>query len=218
MVKSEFVFMTGGEVEDEVEEATHAHEVVEGRLENAARIDLLTAIREMSRAEARLNAADTTQALVDERAALRALQRAFDRRRYLLRTLPERARIDPARRLTGDRDRARSSTRGGTSRDADPVIARAREILAQLSDAEALRGRASIVAAAMISLDPSSEALRASALQLASVRGDSAEPVRDARSALVKLIEQRLLRGTPARVRREPMQGQLAIERQGGRQ
>ena len=42
----------------------------------------------MSRAEARLNSADTTEALVNERAALRALQRAFDRRRYLLRTLP----------------------------------------------------------------------------------------------------------------------------------
>ncbi len=100
MVKAEFVFMTGGEVADEIEEAEHAHELAEGRFENTAQVELLTAIREMSRAEARLNAADTAQALTYERAALRALQRAFDRRRYLLRTLPERARIDPARRLT----------------------------------------------------------------------------------------------------------------------
>ena len=94
MVKAEFVFMTGGEVEDEVAEAEAGHELAEGRGENQSQVDLLAAMREMSRAEARLNAGDTAQALVFERAALRALQRAFDRRRYLLRTLPERARID----------------------------------------------------------------------------------------------------------------------------
>ncbi len=111
MVKAEFVFMTGGQVEDEVAEAEAGHELAEGRGENQSQVDLLAAIREMSRAEARLNAGDTAQALVFERAALRALQRAFDRRRYLLRTLPERARIDPGRRLTGDRKDAKASGR-----------------------------------------------------------------------------------------------------------
>jgi hypothetical protein len=103
MVRAEFVFMTGGEVADEIAEAEHAHEIVEGRFENEGQVELLTAIREMSRAEAALNDADTRRALVFERAALAALQRAFNRRRYVLRTLPERARIDLTRRLTGER-------------------------------------------------------------------------------------------------------------------
>lgn len=108
MVRAEFVFMTGGEVQDEVAEAEHSHDLAEGRFENEAQVELLAAIREMSRAEAALNDADTARALPLERAALAALQRAFDRRRYFLRTVPERARIDLARRLSGERDDARS--------------------------------------------------------------------------------------------------------------
>ena len=72
--------------------------------ENQSQVDLLAAIREMSRAEARLNDGDTGQALVFERAALKALQRAFDRRRYLLRTLPERTRIDLGTATDGRRE------------------------------------------------------------------------------------------------------------------
>jgi hypothetical protein len=111
MVRAEVVFLSGGEVADEVEEAEQSHELQEGRLENAGRAEMLKAINEMSRAEAHLNAGDTTRALVSERAALAALQRAFDRRRYFLRTLAERSRIDPTRRLSGDRSRARSHAR-----------------------------------------------------------------------------------------------------------
>ena len=133
MVRSEFVFMTGGEVEDEVEEAGAAHELTEGRLENRGQSELLAAVREMSRAEARLNAADTAAALTFERAALRALQRAFDRRRYLLRTTPERARIDLERRLHGDLSAARSSTREGREVSQDPVVNRARAAMASLA-------------------------------------------------------------------------------------
>ena len=104
MVRAEFVFMTGGEVVDEVEEATASHELTEGRLENRGQSELVAAIREMSRAEARLNAADATAALVFERAALKALQRAFDRRRYLLRAHP-RARADRSRAAVDRRSR-----------------------------------------------------------------------------------------------------------------
>jgi hypothetical protein len=123
MVRAEVVFLSGGEVQDEVEEAEHAHELQEGRLENAGRAEMLRAINEMSRAEARLNAGDANGALVFERAALAALQRAFDRRRYFLRTLGERSRIDPARRLTGDRSRAQSRTRTSPEDRADPTEA-----------------------------------------------------------------------------------------------
>jgi hypothetical protein len=101
MVRAEFVFLMGGEVQDEVEEAAHAHELVEGRLENQGQSALLGATRAMSRAEARLTAGDTGGALVAEREALRLLRQAFDRRRFLLRPVAERARLDPARRLQG---------------------------------------------------------------------------------------------------------------------
>lgn len=107
MVRSEVIFLSGGEVQDEVEEAAHSHELQEGRLENAGRVEMLRAINDMSRAEALLNGGDTAGALVFERSALAALQRAFDRRRYFLRTTPERSRIDPSRRLSGDLDKAR---------------------------------------------------------------------------------------------------------------
>jgi hypothetical protein len=101
MVRAEFVFLMGGEVQDEVEEAAHAHDLVEGRLENEGQAALLGATRAMSRAEARLTAGDTAGALVAEREALRLLRQAFDRRRFLLRPVAERARLDPARRLQG---------------------------------------------------------------------------------------------------------------------
>ena len=101
MVRAEFVFLMGGEVQDEVEEAAHAHDLVEGRLENQGQTALLGATRAMSRAEARLTAGDTAGALVAEREALRLLREAFDRRRFLLRPVAERARLDPARRLQG---------------------------------------------------------------------------------------------------------------------
>jgi hypothetical protein len=101
MVRAEFVFLMGGEVEDEEEEAAQAHDLVEGRLANQGQAALLGATRAMSRAEARLVAGDTVTALVAEREALRLLQQAFDRRRFLLRPVAERARIDPARRLEG---------------------------------------------------------------------------------------------------------------------
>jgi len=132
MVRAEVVFLSGGEVQDEVEEAAHSHELQEGRLENAGRAEMLRAINEMSRAEARLNAGDASGALVFERNALAALQRAFDRRRYFLRTLAERSRIDPTRRLTGDRASAQSRARTTAGEPADPG-ARARQLLRDLA-------------------------------------------------------------------------------------
>ena len=93
MVRAEVVFLGGGEVQDEVEEAAHGDELQEGRLENRGRVEMLRALGEMSRAEARLVAGDARGALVFERRALTALLAAFDRRRYFLRTVPERADV-----------------------------------------------------------------------------------------------------------------------------
>lgn len=102
MIRNEFSFMVGGEVEDEEEEAAHSHELQEGRDANRGRREVLNAIRAMSRAEQWLLRAATTEALPNIRDAVAALQLAFSRTRYLLRTLPQRARIDLDRRLSGD--------------------------------------------------------------------------------------------------------------------
>jgi hypothetical protein len=135
MLRAEFIFMTGGEVVDEVEEAEHSDDLAQGRLENQGQIELLNAMREMSRAETRLNGADTAQALVFERAALAALQKAFDRRRYFLRTLPERARIDQTRRFSGDVSAARPRRPDAASPASDPTAVVLRDALKSLATA-----------------------------------------------------------------------------------
>ena len=202
MVRAEFLFMTGGEVVDEVEEAEHAHELASGRFENQGQVELLNAIREMSRAESRLNAADTTQALVFERAALGALQRAFDRRRYFLRTLPERARIDPTRRLSGDLSLARSSTRSAVIRPADPRAQAIREVMVDLATAAATRTAVDArLAARVLTIDPESPLLD---------RGTDA-----ALAHLGSLLRAQLAAPADGRVSRDPVAGALAQQLSG---
>jgi hypothetical protein len=212
-VRAEFLFMTGGEVVDEVDEAEHAHELAEGRLENRGQIELLTAIREMSRAEARLNAADTRQALVFERAALAALQRAFDRRRYFLRTLPERARIDPARRLSGDISTARSSIRSAPPTVDDPTLTALRRALVDLSTAIATTsGLGPQLAAKVAALDPQSSVLQQSAFQLSTAK-TTPERVAAAQAAQVQvsaLLLERLPAAGRVNLRFDPLLGMLA--------
>lgn len=144
MVRAEVVFLGGGEVEDEVEEASRGDELQEGRLENRGRAEMLRAMGEMSRAEARLIAGDARGALVFERQALAALLKAFDRRRYFLRTVPERARIDVSRRLSGDRRTARPADRLAIERE-DPVAAE-RALLLALAAAGSGDGVAALAA------------------------------------------------------------------------
>ena len=137
MVRAEVVFLSGGEVEDEVEEAAHSHELAEGRLENRGRAEMVRAINLMSRAEAQLNDGNPAAALPLERQALASLERALDRRRYFLRTLPDRSRIDMTRRLTGERGEARSWVRdSGRAADtgADQARAVMDDLIAALSD------------------------------------------------------------------------------------
>ena len=123
-VSAEVVFLSGGEVADEVEEAANSDELAEGRLENRGRAEMVRAINFMSRAEAQLNDGRAEEALPLERQALASLERALDRRRYFLRTLPDRSRIDTTRRLTADRREARSWVR---DRAADPVPSRSND-------------------------------------------------------------------------------------------
>jgi hypothetical protein len=214
MVKAEFVFMTGGEVADEVEEATHAHELAEGRLENTGQVELLAAIREMSRAEARLNAADTAEALEFERAALKALQRAFDRRRYLLRTLPERARIDVSRRLTGELASAQSSSLARAASAEDAVAAHARALWRDLGTASAPGGPPAVLASRLLALDTNAGDIQHAALQLAAARDAEAQQaaLRDAQAAIVRFLRQRSGTHMVLPLARAPVTGQLVQE------
>ena len=135
MIRAEFVFMLGGEINDEAVEAEQSVELQAGRLENRGQRDLRTATIAMSQAEKLLTGANAADALVAERAAVTALQRAFSRDRYILRALATRSRLDPARRLTGALTDA-----GNWRRVAPPVTANRRTALLE----DLLRGIAEI--------------------------------------------------------------------------
>src|SRR5262249_46074808 len=94
-VRANFIFLMGGEVQDEETEAEQSNEIKEGRLENNARREINTAIRFMGQADQSLVAVDTAAALPAAKSAADALQRAFGRNRYFLRTLATRSRLDP---------------------------------------------------------------------------------------------------------------------------
>ena len=153
-VRAEFVFMLGGEVEDEFEEAAHAHEIEAGRLDNRGQGDLTDAVRQMSQAETRLTAGDVREALPYEYRALASLQAAFGKARYFMRTLPAAVQIDAARRLQGDRARAASATWETT-----PLSdARRATGLALLQRLEGARGPAAPWLAELVALDRSDPA------------------------------------------------------------
>lgn len=110
-VRSEFVFMMGGEFEEaapaaggdlnEEEEAANEAELLAGRMQNNGRQDIIAATRHMSDAVMLLTNLNPLQALPREKAALVSLQRAFTKSRYILRVLTPRERIDDSRRLSG---------------------------------------------------------------------------------------------------------------------
>jgi hypothetical protein len=131
-VRANFLFLLGGGVEDEEQEAESSSEILEGRFENRARQEILTATRLMTRVDEALGAVSTAHALPPAREAARALQRAFGHNRYLLRALPTRARIDPTRRLTGDRTSAADWRRALAPEDAGASRRAAEEALADL--------------------------------------------------------------------------------------
>jgi hypothetical protein len=131
-VRANFVFLTGGHVEDEEEEAEQSHEIQEGRLENTAHREIVAAIQFMSRAEQGMASVSTSAALPPARSAVAALQRAFGRNRYFLRTVPVRSRIDPTRRASGDVSTAADWRRELFPIPLDGPDAAARAILARL--------------------------------------------------------------------------------------
>lgn len=129
MVRANFIFLLGGHVEDEVVEAEQSHEIQEGRLENTARQEISRAVNLMTAAEMGLTAVNTGEALPPARAAVQALQVAFGRNRYLLRSLAVQSRIDPSRRLTGGLDEAGDWRRARAEPDPALAAAAVRELL-----------------------------------------------------------------------------------------
>ncbi len=201
MVRAEVVFLSGGEVEDEVAEAEHSHELQEGRLENRGRAEMLRALNEMSRAEAFLNGADLGAALAAEKTAMAALQRAFDRRRYFLRTLSERSRIDTTRRLTGNRSTARSFTRPDGTTVPD-LLAGERRLMRELAEARA--GDAAPEAAMLVRLaglagDGDQWAARAAAIARAGSPAERQPAIDAAMAALSERARARLGPGGASR-------------------
>ena len=198
MVRAEVVFLSGGDVQDEVDEAAHGDELQEGRLENRGRVEMLRAMSEMSRAEARLIAGDARAALDFERTALAALLKAFDRRRYFLRTVPERSRIDQTRRLTGDRRTAAPALRVLAPRD--DRLAAERALLLDLAAANSSAPVVATLAARVAGLAPADPQWPqlAAALLAAPAAADRRAALRHVADALRERVRGRLAPVSPA--------------------
>src|SRR5262249_11941912 len=194
MIRAEFVFMLGGEVENEDVEAEQSSELQEGRLQNRGQRDLRAATVAMSRAEKWLTGANTADALVAERAVVAALQRAFSRDRYILRALGTRSRLDPARRLTGNVDGASGWRRvvppAAENRRAAQLQDLARGLADLARNPSTGRAQAALLAAQAIRIDPASASMRdvAASLQRIDAAGTNASVVRDAISAATAAV------------------------------
>jgi len=79
-----------------------------------------------------LTARNTAAALQAATQAVEALQRAFGRSRYILRTLASRTTLDPSRRLTGARDDAERGVRTLAAPTSAADARRARELLVRV--------------------------------------------------------------------------------------
>ena len=189
MVRAEVVFLSGGEIEDELEEAAKSDELTEGRLQNTGRAEMLRAINAMSRAEAQLNegrggrgAGVRTPSAGEPRAA-RSIAGG-----YFLRTLPDRSRIDGTRRLTGERREARSWTRDRLPETSVETLEAMRRSMRELSRlANSGVGIDASLAARIAAIDPASpelQSMRRSAIASAATEGARIEAARSAMQAI----------------------------------
>ena len=196
-VRANFVFLMGGQIEDEEAEAEHSHEIQEGRLENTARREIIAAIQEMGKVEAGLAAINTGAALPPARAAVEALQRAFGRNRYILRTLPVRSRVDPSRRLTGELSAASDWRRELYPPAADPAVDAARTTLRKLLElAPAIKAgtatapQLTALAEEALAIDPAAEdwqVVSRGLLQLRDGRGSEKERAETLNQAVARI-------------------------------
>ena len=203
MIRAEFVFMLGGEVEDEEVEAEQSTELQAGRLQNRGQRDVRAATIAMSQAEKLLTGADTARALVAERAAVTALQRAFSRGRYILRALATRGQLDPARRLTGNLSEAADWRRSPMNVPANRRTALLQDLLSGIAElvggrtrdrpgsvpgpsptgpGAPFRERALVLAEEAIRIDPAAALLRQAATGLQRAADAVADPTARSRA------------------------------------
>jgi hypothetical protein len=203
-VRANFIFLLGGEIEDEEVEAEHSSEIAEGRFANKARQEIVAATVLMGRVERALTAVSTKDALPFAREAVRALQRAFGHSRYLLRALPARARLDPARRLTGDLSAAadwnRALAPAAPDAQADAARAALMDLIAVARDLDESSGQADLVGRlsrlaervlAMDVLRPAARDLLAARDAVAAKQMESARPALQRAAALLVANAQR---------------------------
>ncbi len=182
MIRAEFVFMLGGEINDEEVEAEQSVELQAGRLQNRGQRDLRAATIAMSQAEKLLTGTNTAEALVAERVAVAALQRAFSRDRYILRAMATRTQLDSARRLTGNLGEAADWRRTPPEAALDRRTALIEDLLHGMADLGGIADpgdfspRAVALADEAIRIDPASAPLRQAAgeLQRAAAETDAA--------------------------------------------
>jgi hypothetical protein len=207
MIRAEFVFMLGGEIQDEEVEAERSVELQAGRLANRGQGDLRAATIAMSQAEKLLTAANPSAALPVERNAVTALQRAFARDRYILRASPARVDIDPKRRLSGDLSSARGWSRQIPDTPANRRAAQLQDLLQGSSELSVApdRSRALVLAETALRIDSQSAALRRAATGLqhaadawTTTSSDEKRRAIDAVVASVAAEAKRALPGAPA--------------------
>jgi hypothetical protein len=213
-VRANFVFLMGGHIEDEEVEAEQSHEIQEGRLENTARREIVAAVQHMGKSEAGLASTNLAAALTSARAAVEALQRAFGRNRYILRTLPVRGRIDPSRRLTGETTSASDWQRTRQPADVDQKTRAARELLAQvlglspsITSGTAEPSTLTAVAEQALAVDPGDEQWQGISRRLlqardavAAGRADAVELLRQAVAPIVGLAERDAIAAKPVEI------------------
>lgn len=214
-VRAEFVFMMGGELEDlatetsgtldvnEVAEAEAEGDLLAGRQQNQGRIDLMRAIRSMSRASTELTDGNLDQALGHERAALDNLMRAFSRSRFILRALTQRERIDLERRLSGSLALTAGLSAPTRETSPDDKVVALRRVLADLAsfssgDSSATGSRASSTAVLLLRSDPGSEELRKLATRVEALARGSASSRRARADSLVRDVTAMLASSLPS--------------------
>jgi hypothetical protein len=170
---------------------------------------------------------------------LTALQRAFDRRWYFLRTLPERTRIDPGRRLSGERSEARSWVRDAQTSSASPSLGPMSDLMRALearlrppplglgaSEQGSLTaaGQSDLptLAARLGALAPGDPDVQSAAINLAAAAGkdgrEQAEAIRAAMGFLSARATALLAGPARAMLPADPIAGRFADERgMGGR-
>jgi hypothetical protein len=188
MIRAEFVFMLGGEVEDEEVEAEQSSELQSGRLQNRGQRDLRAATVAMSQAEKLLTGASTREALTAERAAVAALQRAFARDRYILRALGSRTELDMKRRLTGTVAEATGGRRDQPPPRPNRRAALLQDLLAGIGALKTNGAAATMLAREALRIDADSLVLRKAAEDLQKLADAWAATPSTARNATIDAV------------------------------